>query len=160
MRTKPMPKTYDLNDLQNEARRLSGDSKTLVFCDDEGYGLIVPQHFPMVFLGATPHKAMRRLRHLFRPKQPRTSQAAIDGPYTAEMFTSIRMHLMLARNEILAVGAAHRDHCDSPRDVLNIFSSLCSADNEVIKAQKARGLDDSAILGQVRQLALKSRRQK
>ncbi len=149
-----MPETYDLDQLKAEARKLSGNPQALVFCDDEGYNLITPDHFPMVFLGRMPNAAMRKLGKLYKPRR-----SAANSPYSAERFTAIRLHLMLARNEILL--AQEKDDTqespENPTDVLGIFRSLCFTDNQVIAAQKLRGFTDSKLLDEMRKLALQRR---
>lgn len=149
-----MPDKHDFEDLKAEARKLSGNPQALVFCDDEGYQLITPDHFPMVFLGRTAHTAMRKLRRLYKQRC-----SAANSPYSAEMFTAIRLHLMLARNEILLAQERgdKQGSPEGPTDVLAIFRSLCFADNQVIAAQKLRGFTDGKLLDEIRKVALQRR---
>ena len=144
---------YELTDLQAEATKLSGNPRALVFCDDEGYSLFISDYLILLPLGRTPEAAMKKLRR-FHARSSSEARKRGKTRCNPELFTNIRLHLMLARFEIVgAVGSG-------ARDIHHIFSDLCSLDNKVIKAQKTRGFNDNKVLDQLRKLALARRQQK
>jgi hypothetical protein len=154
-------KQFDIGDLRTEARRLSGHPDAIVVAGDEGYNLITPEYFPMVFLGKTTYAAMRKLARLYEGKVRKPLRVGEQKIYTEAMFTNIRIHLMLARNEILSAHSREEDEAvEGAGDVLNIFSSLCALDNRVIAAQKVRGFTDTKVLAQIRDSAIKRRMKK
>jgi hypothetical protein len=154
-------KNYEIEDLKVEAKKLSGNRQSIVFADDQGYNLITPEYFSMIFLGKTAYAAMRKIRGLYQGGARKPLRVSEQKVYTEAMFTNIRMYLMLARNEILSANSPEKDEAaEGAGDVLNIFSWLCALDNQVIAAQKVRAFTDTKVLAEFRDLALKRRMKK
>ena len=76
--------------------------------------------------------------------------------YPESLFTGLSLQLMLMRFEIQ--DGEKQGAGLAPQDMSGIFSVLCTLDNRVIAAQKARGYSDAETLRALGQRALEQKR--
>ena len=72
--------------------------------------------------------------------------------YPEVLLSKLRFQLLIMRFELL--GAAEDSSLEMPPDIWSVFVGLSALDHQIVAAQKARGYSDTALLKEIRRIAL------